>query len=94
VHDSRGVELRNLMAKRKYNLSPAGRAVLVETARRLNADPAAKAERMRQQMADPEFRKRRAEGIRKAVEGDGVNSPKPFGRPRKQKPSFAADSAG
>lgn len=82
------------MAKRKYNLSPAGRAVLVETVRRLNADPGAKAERMKRQIADPEFQKRRVEGFRRVLEGDGGDNPKSIGRPRKQKPSFAADSAG
>jgi hypothetical protein len=82
------------MAKRKYNLSPAGRAVLVENVGRLNADPAAKAERMKRQIADPEFQKRRVEGFRRVLEGDGVDNPKSIGRPRKQKASFAADSAG
>jgi hypothetical protein len=82
------------MTKRKYTLSPAGRAVLTENARRLNADPAAKAERMRQQMADPEFQKRRVEGFRRVLEGDGGDNPKSIGRPRKHKTSFASDSAG
>jgi hypothetical protein len=67
------------MAKRKYNLSPKGRAALLKTVRKMNADPAAKAERIRQQMADPEFQRRREEAFRQAVK----DPKRGVGRPRK-----------
>ena len=73
------------MAKQKHNISPAGRAVLAANARRVNADPVAKAERMRKQLADPEFQRRRMEGYRKAIE----NNPNLVGRPRKTAPVVA-----
>jgi len=75
------------MAKRKYNLSPAGRAALLKTVEQMNADPAAKSERMRRQWADPEFRKRREEAYRKML----TDGSKRVGRPRKTAP-VAADS--
>ena len=75
------------MAKRKYNLSAVGRAALLKTIRKINADPVAKAERMRRQLADPEFQKRRQEAFRKAMEAERV------GRPRKnQTAPIVADS--
>jgi hypothetical protein len=80
------------MAKRKYNLSPAGRAVLVDNARRMNADPAAKAERIRRQMADPEFQRRREEGFKKLLERIRLGDHKPIGRVRKEQASPVADN--
>ncbi|MBV8401881.1 MAG: hypothetical protein JOZ17_24640 [Acetobacteraceae bacterium] len=73
------------MAQKTPNLSPARCAALAAAARRLNADPVAKAERMRKQMADPEFQRRRMEGYRKAIE----NNPNLVGRPRKTAPVVA-----